>query len=58
MLHLRGVAETRRQRAIDWGFIIFGSVVGVYTTVQTVRSLFVPSGGPTQFGKCKVPAGY
>lgn len=57
MLHLKACAHTRRQKAIDWGFIVFGSVVGVYTTVQTVRSLFAPS-SPTQFGKCQVPEGF
>ncbi|KAL7424323.1 hypothetical protein Q5752_000005 [Cryptotrichosporon argae] len=58
MLHLKGVATTRRERALDYGLIAFGAVAGLYTTVQTVRSLFEPgTGGGPRFGKCEIPRG-
>ncbi|WWD18297.1 hypothetical protein CI109_102747 [Kwoniella shandongensis] len=57
MLHLRGVAKTRKAIVLDWILIIFGSLVGVYTTVQTVRSLFIPTVGGPKLGKCEVPVG-
>ncbi|BEJ06280.1 hypothetical protein CcaverHIS641_0308020 [Cutaneotrichosporon cavernicola] len=52
MLHLRGCATTRTAKALDYLLLAFGIVVGVYSTVQTLRSLFAPSNGdsPT-FGK-------
>jgi proton-coupled amino acid transporter len=53
MLHLRGCARTRTAKALDYLLLAFGIVVGVYSTVQTLRSLFAPNSGdsPT-FGKC------
>ncbi|KAK4685254.1 solute carrier family 36 (proton-coupled amino acid transporter), partial [Tremellales sp. Uapishka_1] len=56
MLHLKGVATTKRAKIMDIGLIVFGAVVGIYTTVQTVRSLFVPSGEGEKFGKCEIPS--
>lgn len=55
MLHLKACAKTRKAKIIDYTLLAFGVLVGVYTTVQTIRSLFVPSGAGPQFGKCKVP---
>ncbi|ORX40275.1 transmembrane amino acid transporter protein-domain-containing protein [Kockovaella imperatae] len=55
LLHLKAVAKTRTARFLDYGLLIFGICVGIFTTVQTLRSLFEPSGAPAQFGKCKVP---
>lgn len=55
LLHLKACAKTRKAKIIDYTLLVFGICVGIYTTVQTIRSLFVPSGGGTQFGKCKVP---
>ncbi|TXT13444.1 hypothetical protein VHUM_00811 [Vanrija humicola] len=56
MLHLRGCATTRRQKLLDCLLIAFGLVVGVYTTIQTLRSLFTPSAGEApRLGKCEVP---
>jgi len=54
MLHLKACAKTRKAIALDWAFIIFGSAVGLFTTVQTLRSLAEPSAAPS-FGKCDVP---
>ncbi|CAK9780712.1 hypothetical protein CC85DRAFT_264664 [Cutaneotrichosporon oleaginosum] len=53
MLHLRGCATTRAAKALDYLLLAFGIVVGAYSTIQTLRSLFTPSSGdsPT-FGKC------
>lgn len=44
MLHLKAVAETRRQILVDWLMIIFGSGASIFTTVQTikVRTVFHP----------------
>ncbi|KAL1408401.1 hypothetical protein Q8F55_005213 [Vanrija albida] len=59
MLHLRGCATTRRQKLLDCLLIGFGLVVGVYTTIQTLRSLFTPSSGEApRLGKCEVPSPY
>ncbi|WOO77782.1 Vacuolar amino acid transporter 3 [Vanrija pseudolonga] len=56
MLHLRGCATTRRQKLLDCLLIAFGFIVGVYTTIQTLRSLFAPGGGEApRLGKCEVP---
>jgi len=55
LLHLKACAKTRKEKFIDYTMLTFGILVGVYTTVQTIRSLFVPSAGGPQFGKCKVP---
>ncbi|GMK53645.1 hypothetical protein CspeluHIS016_0102310 [Cutaneotrichosporon spelunceum] len=45
LLHLRGCATTRTAKALDYLLLAFGIVVGVYSTVQTLRSLFAPSSG-------------
>ncbi|WVO15887.1 hypothetical protein L204_103552 [Cryptococcus depauperatus] len=52
MLHLKACARTRKARLMDLTLIIFGSAVGIFTTVQTLRSLFVPSGEKPKFGAC------
>lgn len=57
MLHLKACAKTRSAIIIDWVFIIFGSAVGLFTTVQTLRSLAEPSQAPS-FGKCDVPPAF
>ncbi|WVQ72930.1 hypothetical protein IAR50_002492 [Cryptococcus sp. DSM 104548] len=55
MLHLRACADTRRARILDWTLIVFGTLVGAYTTVQTLRSLFVPTPAGPKFGGCEAP---
>lgn len=57
MLHLKACAKTRTAIVIDWLFIIFGSAVGLFTTVQTLRSLAEPA-QPPSFGKCDVPPAF
>ncbi|WWC88877.1 uncharacterized protein L201_003792 [Kwoniella dendrophila CBS 6074] len=57
LLHLRACATTRKARILDYSLIIFGTIVGVYTTVQTIRSLFIPTTESPKFGKCEVPNG-
>ena len=37
MLHLKAVAETRRQILVDWLMIIFGGGASIFTTVQTIK---------------------
>ncbi|EJU04914.1 hypothetical protein DACRYDRAFT_75916 [Dacryopinax primogenitus] len=51
MLHLKAVARSRWARVTDWMLIIFGLAAAAYTTSQTVRLMFLPSGG-TDFGHC------
>ncbi|WVR06160.1 hypothetical protein IAU60_003190 [Kwoniella sp. DSM 27419] len=51
MLHLKACARTRTERTLDILLIIFGVLVGVYTTVQTIRSLAQPSPEPPT-GRC------
>ncbi|ODN95920.1 solute carrier family 36 (proton-coupled amino acid transporter) [Cryptococcus wingfieldii CBS 7118] len=53
MLHLRACADTRRARILDWTLIVFGVVVGAFTTVQTLRSLFIPTPAGPKFGNCE-----
>ncbi|WWC70524.1 uncharacterized protein I206_104475 [Kwoniella pini CBS 10737] len=57
MLHLKACAKTRKAIIMDYTLIVFGTIVGVYTTVQTVRSLFEPGGDKPKLGKCEVPDG-
>nr|XP_019045887.1 solute carrier family 36 (proton-coupled amino acid transporter) [Kwoniella bestiolae CBS 10118]OCF24817.1 solute carrier family 36 (proton-coupled amino acid transporter) [Kwoniella bestiolae CBS 10118] len=57
MLHLKACAKTRKAIVLDYILIVFGAIVGAYTTVQTVRSLFVPSDESPKLGKCEVPNG-
>ncbi|OCF62271.1 solute carrier family 36 (proton-coupled amino acid transporter) [Kwoniella mangroviensis CBS 10435] len=57
MLHLKACAKTRKAIVLDYLLIVFGTIVGAYTTVQTVRSLFEPGGDKPKFGKCEVPNG-
>ncbi|WVQ96757.1 hypothetical protein IAU59_003864 [Kwoniella sp. CBS 9459] len=57
MLHLKACNPSRKGRILDWILIIFGSVVGAYTTVQTVRSLAQPGGESPKLGRCEVPDG-
>ena len=56
LLHLKGCATTRRAKILDLTMITFGVVVGVYTTVQTIRSLFASGGEAPRLGKCEVPS--
>jgi len=37
LLHLKAVAQTRRQKVADYLMIVFGMIAAVYTTVQTVK---------------------
>ncbi|WVQ66001.1 uncharacterized protein L199_004179 [Kwoniella botswanensis] len=57
MLHLKACAKTRKAIVLDYLLIVFGTIVGAYTTVQTIRSLFEPGGDKPKFGKCEVPNG-
>ncbi|OCF31256.1 solute carrier family 36 (proton-coupled amino acid transporter) [Kwoniella heveanensis BCC8398] len=57
MLHLKACNPSRKGRILDWILIIFGTIVGAYTTVQTVRSLAQPGGESPKFGNCEVPDG-
>jgi proton-coupled amino acid transporter len=57
LLHLKACAKTRTAKALDYALLIFGIVVGIYTTVQTIGSLFQPGDGPPRFGKCEGPQG-
>ncbi len=57
MLHLKGHATTRTAKSLDWLMIVFGVIVGGFTTVQTVRSLFKSGGEAPRFGTCEVPVG-
>lgn len=57
MLHLKACARTRTQKALDYILIAFGVIVGLYTTVQTIRSLFSSGSSESpRFGKCDVPS--
>lgn len=53
MLHLKACARTPKARIMDWTLIVFGTIVGVFTTVQTLRSLFIPSPEGPKFGACE-----
>jgi proton-coupled amino acid transporter len=56
MLHLKACATTRKAKVLDSLLLTFGIIVGVYTTLQTIRSLFAPGNGESpKFGKCEVP---
>ncbi|KAI9631808.1 transmembrane amino acid transporter protein-domain-containing protein [Dioszegia hungarica] len=55
LLHLRACAKTRKAKFLDISLIIFGVAICLYTTVQTLRSLFDPAGPPPTYGKCTVP---
>ncbi|KAG5637485.1 hypothetical protein H0H81_004408 [Sphagnurus paluster] len=55
MLHYRACARTRRQKLADIALIIFGSIAFVYTTVQTLRLILEPAGGPPKLGNCAPP---
>lgn len=58
MLHLKACATTRRAKILDCLLLAFGIIVGCYTTIQTVRSLFDGgSGEAPKLGKCEVPKG-
>ncbi|WVF69259.1 hypothetical protein IAT40_004035 [Kwoniella sp. CBS 6097] len=57
MLHLKACNPSRKGRILDWTLIVFGTIVGAYTTVQTVRSLAQPGSESPKFGKCEVPDG-
>ena len=57
MLHLKGCAETRRAKVIDYTLIVFGTIVWIYSTVQTVRSLADGPASSPRLGKCEVPKG-
>ncbi|WWC62296.1 uncharacterized protein I303_104892 [Kwoniella dejecticola CBS 10117] len=57
MLHLKACAKTRKAIVMDYTLIVFGAIVGAYTTVQTVRSLFEPGGEKPKLGRCEVPDG-
>lgn len=57
MLHLKACARTRTEKALDYLLIAFGVIVGLYTTVQTIRSLFDSSSSELpRSGKCDVPS--
>lgn len=53
MLHLKACARTPKARIMDWMLIVFGTIVGAYTTVQTLRSLFIPRAEGPKFGACE-----
>ncbi|OXC64687.1 hypothetical protein AYX13_05965 [Cryptococcus neoformans] len=53
MLHLKACARTPKARIMDWTLIVFGTIVGAFTTVQTLRSLFIPSPEGPKFGACE-----
>ncbi|RXK38547.1 solute carrier family 36 (proton-coupled amino acid transporter) [Tremella mesenterica] len=55
LLHLRACAKTRTSRMADYVFLCFGIGIGIYTTVQTLRSLVGSSGESPKFGKCEIP---
>ncbi|EJT51136.1 hypothetical protein A1Q1_07600 [Trichosporon asahii var. asahii CBS 2479] len=56
MLHLKACARTRTEKALDYLLIAFGVIVGLYTTVQTIRSLFDSSSSELpRSGKCDNP---
>lgn len=57
LLHLKAVANSRKAKVIDLLLIVFGIIMAVYTTVQTVLMLLKgDAGGSTpNFGKCKPP---
>jgi len=42
MLHYRACARTRGDKMRDIAMIIFGTVVFVYTSVETIRVCFLP----------------
>jgi proton-coupled amino acid transporter len=51
MLHLRAVAQSRKQRVADIALCIFGVIVMVYTTTLTVIS-WARAAGPKAPGYC------
>ncbi|KAL8854191.1 MAG: hypothetical protein Q9221_000905 [Calogaya cf. arnoldii] len=51
LLHLKAVAQTRRQQVIDVCLCVFGFVVMVYTTTLTVRD-WASGSAPKQRGYC------
>lgn len=58
MLHLKACARTKKAKILDSMLLAFGIIVGLYTTLQTIRSLFAPGGGDSpKFGNCEVPNG-
>ncbi|GAA95552.1 uncharacterized protein L969DRAFT_85241 [Mixia osmundae IAM 14324] len=57
LLHYRACAKTRRQKATDIALCIFGVIVTLFTTFNTIRMLATEqSGGPPSFGNCPAPS--
>lgn len=56
MLHLKGRARTRTQKALDIALLAFGVITTIYTSVQTIRVLARPAGeAPPPVGACPPP---
>ncbi|BGP26993.1 hypothetical protein JCM10295v2_005955 [Rhodotorula toruloides] len=53
LLHLKACARTRSQKAADVALLVFGVVVAVFSTSQTINLLLQGSeGGPPAMGQC------
>lgn len=55
LLHLRACAKSRMAKIGDYVFIAFGIGVGLFTTIQTLRSFAEGGGDAPKFGKCDIP---
>lgn len=57
LLHFKACARTWRAKTIDLVLIVFGVVMALYTTIQTVTMLAKggAGGAPPSYGKCKPP---
>ncbi|KAL0564129.1 hypothetical protein V5O48_017925 [Marasmius crinis-equi] len=56
MLHYKACAHTRKQKIADMAMIVFGMLVAVFTTIQTVKLIATPDeGGDGGIGICEPP---